>query len=115
VRQGPGVPGPDVGQIFNVFTLSEGRVVRRRDFLTRRESSHSLRAELATAAPAGVPEHVIAATTGHKAKGNACRYKGATCHIDADTNDRITWVPLDDSTVTGAIEQSSKEGVDGQF
>ena len=28
----------------------------------------------------------MAATTGHRAKGNACRYKGAIGDIDADTN-----------------------------
>ncbi len=41
--RGPGFNGTPgdlktVGQIFNVFTLSQGKVVRWRDFLTRREA-----------------------------------------------------------------------------
>jgi len=40
----PGDPGT-VGQIFNVFTLSEGKVVRWRDYLTRREALAAANAE----------------------------------------------------------------------
>ena len=41
--RGPGFNGTPgdvetVGQIFNVFTLADGKVVRWRDFLTRREA-----------------------------------------------------------------------------
>ena len=41
--RGPGFNGTPgdlqtVGQIFNVFTLSDGKVIRWRDFLTRREA-----------------------------------------------------------------------------
>jgi limonene-1,2-epoxide hydrolase len=34
-----------VGQIFNVFTLSDGKVVRWRDFLTRQEALATANAE----------------------------------------------------------------------
>jgi limonene-1,2-epoxide hydrolase len=48
--RGPGFNGTPgdletVGQIFNVFTLSEGKVVRWRDFLTRREALAAANAE----------------------------------------------------------------------
>lgn len=46
-RDSMGTPGDleTVGQIFNVFTLSEGKVVRWRDFLTRREALAAANAE----------------------------------------------------------------------
>jgi hypothetical protein len=42
-----GTPGDleTVGQNFNVFTLSDGKVVRWRDFLTRREALDAANAE----------------------------------------------------------------------
>ncbi len=48
--RGPGFNGTPgdvetVGQIFNVFTLSDGKVVRWRDFLTRREALAAANAE----------------------------------------------------------------------
>ena len=48
--RGPGFNGTPgdletVGQIFNVFTLSEGKVVRWRDFLTRREALDAANAD----------------------------------------------------------------------
>ena len=48
--RGPGFNGTPgdletVGQIFSVFTLSEGKVVRWRDFLTRREALAAANAE----------------------------------------------------------------------
>ena len=48
--RGPGFNGTPgdletVGQIFNVFTLSDGKVVRWRDFLTRREALDAAHAE----------------------------------------------------------------------
>jgi hypothetical protein len=41
-----------------------------------------------------VLEQLIAATPGREAKGNACRYKSASRHIDAAANRRITWIRL---------------------
>ncbi len=48
--RGPGFNGTPgdletVGQIFNVFTISDGKVVRWRDFLTRREALAAAHAE----------------------------------------------------------------------
>ena len=48
--RGPGFNGTPgdletVGQIFSVFTLSDGKVVRWRDFLTRREALDAANAE----------------------------------------------------------------------
>ena len=48
--RGPGFNGTPgdletPGQIFNVFTFSEGKVVRWRDFLTRREALAAANAE----------------------------------------------------------------------
>ncbi len=48
--RGPGFNGTPgdvetVGQIYNVFTLSDGKVVRWRDFLTRREALAAADAE----------------------------------------------------------------------
>jgi limonene-1,2-epoxide hydrolase len=48
--RGPGFNGTPgdletVGQIFNVFTLSDGQVVRWRDFLTRQEALDAANAE----------------------------------------------------------------------
>ncbi len=48
--RGPGFNGTPgdletVGQIFNVFTLSDGKVVRWRDFLTRQEALAAANAE----------------------------------------------------------------------
>ena len=48
--RGPGFNGTPgdletVGQIFNVFTLSDGKVVRWRDFLTRQEALAAAHAE----------------------------------------------------------------------
>ena len=48
--RGPGFNGTPgdletVGQIFTVFTLSDGKVVRWRDFLTRREALDAVNAE----------------------------------------------------------------------
>lgn len=48
--RGPGFNGTPgdletAGQIFNVFTLSDGKVVRWRDFLTRREALAAANAE----------------------------------------------------------------------
>ena len=48
--RGPGFNGTPgdletVGQIFNVFTFSEGKVIRWRDFLTRREALAAANAE----------------------------------------------------------------------
>ena len=48
--RGPGFNGTPgdletVGQIFNVFTLSDGKVVRWRDFLTRREALEAANAQ----------------------------------------------------------------------
>jgi len=48
--RGPGFNGTPgdlqtVGQVFNVFTLSGGKVVRWRDFLTRREALDAANAE----------------------------------------------------------------------
>jgi hypothetical protein len=48
--RGPGFNGTPgdletVGQIYNVFTLSDGKVVRWRDFLTRREALAAANAE----------------------------------------------------------------------
>jgi hypothetical protein len=42
-----GMPGDleTVGQIFNVFTLTDGKVVRWRDFLTRQEALEAANAE----------------------------------------------------------------------
>jgi limonene-1,2-epoxide hydrolase len=48
--RGPGFNGTPgdletVGQIFNVFTLSDGKVIRWRDFLTRRDALEAANAE----------------------------------------------------------------------
>ena len=48
--RGPGFNGTPgdletVGQIFNVFTLTDGKVVRWRDFLTRQEALDAANAE----------------------------------------------------------------------
>ena len=42
-----GMPGDleTVGQIFNVFTITDGKVVRWRDFLTRQEALEAANAE----------------------------------------------------------------------